>query len=221
MKAQGKTAILIVDDHPILRRGLTALIESEPNLSVCGEASSCEEALRAIDETEPDLAIVDLGLRESDGLDLIKKIKTNHPGILTLVLSMHNESVYAERSFKAGARGYVTKQELDDTVLIAIGSLLDGKMHMSSKMERLFAEKYLIGHTVEDGSPLDVLTDRELEVYRLIGRGEGTRQIAERLKLSVKTIESHREHLKAKLTLASGAALVQSAVHWVNTGEAS
>jgi DNA-binding NarL/FixJ family response regulator len=220
-RGDGSKAILIVDDHPMLRRGLRALIESEAGLSVCGEATSCAEALLSIEEKKPDLAIVDLGLEGSDGLELIREIAGRHPEIVTLVLSMHDESVYAERAFKAGARGYVTKEELDETILVAIQRVLEGKMHMSPKMEGRFAEKFLGGGATESGSPLDVLSDRELEVFRLIGRGESTRQIAECLGISVKTVESHRENLKGKLTLESGAALVRSAVLWVDTGEAS
>jgi DNA-binding NarL/FixJ family response regulator len=216
-----KSAILIVDDHPLLRRGLSALIESDPDLSVCGQATSSRSALEAIGRVPTDLAIVDLGLEGSDGLELIKEIKRQHPKVLTLVLSMHDESVYAERSFKAGARGYLTKQELDETVLVAIHRMLDGHRHMSPKMQARFAERYLGGRTVVDGSPLDALSDRELEVFRLIGGGLSTREIAVRLSRSIKTIESHREHIKNKLTLVSGEALVQRAVLWVDTGEAS
>ena len=193
-----KTAILIVDDHPMLRRGLAALIESEP-----------------------DLAVIDLGLEGSDGLDLVKEIKALHPKVLTMVLSMHDESLYAERTIQAGARGYVTKQQLDDTVLIAIRRLLNGEMYMSEKIGERFAQKFLAGRTLEKDSPLAVLIDRELEVFRLIGQGQGTRLIAQRLHLSIKTIESHREHLKQKLTLQSGAELVRRAIHWIETGRTS
>ena len=214
-------AILIVDDHPMLRRGLAALIEGEPDLAVCGQAASCRDALRIIRQDKPDLAIVDLGLEGSDGLELIKEIKASHPQVLTLVLSMHDESLYAERAINAGARGYATQQQLDDTVLVAIRRVLDGGVYLSKKMSTRFAEKYLAGGSLEDDSPLAVLSDRELEVFRLIGQGRSTREIAERLHLSPKTIESHREHLKHKLTLHTAAALVRRATHWVDTGEAS
>jgi DNA-binding NarL/FixJ family response regulator len=214
-------AILIVDDHPMLRRGLAALIEGEPDLAVCGQAASCEDALRIIGQGKPDLAIVDLGLEGSDGLELIKAIKASHPEVMTMVLSMHDESLYAERAINAGARGYVTKQQLDDTILVAIRRVLDGGIYLSKKMSARFAEKYLAGGSLKDDSPLAVLSDRELEVFRLIGQGGSTREIAERLNLSPKTIESHREHLKQKLTLHTAAALVRRATHWVDTGEAS
>jgi DNA-binding NarL/FixJ family response regulator len=197
------------------------LIESEPDLAVCGEASTCQAALQAIRQSKPDLVIVDLGLEGCDGLDLIKDMKLHHPRTPALVLSMHDESLYAERALRAGARGYVTKQQLDDTVLIAIRRLLNGEMYMSEKMGARFAEKFLGGRTLEKDSPLAVLTDRELEVFRLIGQGQGTRRIAQRLHLSIKTIESHREHIKQKLTIESGAALARRATLWVETGRIS
>jgi DNA-binding NarL/FixJ family response regulator len=216
-----KKAIFIVDDHPMLRRGLTSLIESEPDLAVCGEASTCQAARQGIRQSKPDLVIVDLGLEGCDGLEVVKDIKVRYPKIPALVLSMHDESLYAERALRAGARGYVTKQQLDGTVLIAIRRLLEGETYMSEKIGARFAKKFLGGRTLEKDSPLAVLTDRELEVFRLIGHGQGTRQIAQRLHLSVKTIESHREHIKQKLTLKSGAELVRRAIHWVETGQTS
>lgn len=217
---QTKRAILIVDDHPMLRRGLAALISGEPDLSVCGQAASSEEALRAIGQAKPDLVIIDLGLEGSDGLDLVKQIKAMDREILTMVLSMHDESLYAERAMQAGARGYLTKLQLDDTVLLAIRRVLDGGIYLSEKMSARLAAKYLAGRAVKDGSPLAALSDRELEVLRLIGQGQGTREIAARLHLSPKTIESHRERLKQKLALESGSALIRRATHWVDTGEA-
>ncbi len=216
-----KRSILIVDDHPMLRRGLIALIENEPDLAVCGEASTCPATLDAMKNSKPDLVIVDLGLEGCNGLDLIKELKSHHPGTPALVLSMHDESLYAERACRAGARGYVSKQQLDDTVLIAIRRLLKGEMYLSEKMAALYAEKFLGGRTVQENAPLAVLTDRELEVFRLIGQGQTTRQIAKRLHLSIKTIESYREHIKQKLTIPSGSELVQRATHWVETGEIS
>ena len=214
----GRTArksILIVDDHPVLRRGLAALIESEPDLAVCGEAATCLEALEAIRESRPDLVIVDLELGQGDGLDLIKQMKSRHPEVPALVLSMHDETVYAERSLRAGARGYVTKQQLDATVLVAMRGLLEGGTYMSPKLEARLAAKYVDGGALETSSPLEALSDRELQVFRLIGRGRTTRQIAETLNLSVKTIESHRAHIKSKLTLESSAELSQRATQWV------
>lgn len=215
-----RKAILIVDDHPLLRRGLAALIESEPDLAVCGEAATCAAALEAVGESQPDLVIVDLVLESNDGLDLVKKMKARHPEIPALVLSMHDEAVYAERALRAGARGYVTKQRLDDTVLVAIRRLLDGETHMSDTLQARLAAKFVGGRTRDADSPLDALSDRELQVFRLIGHGRSTRQIAETLDLSVKTIESHREHIKQKLGLESAAELAHRATQWVETGRA-
>jgi DNA-binding NarL/FixJ family response regulator len=210
--------ILIIDDHPVLRRGLAALIESEPGLAVCGEAATCRAALDAIGTNQPDLVIVDLVLAGCDGLDLIKDMKMRHPQIPALVLSMHDEAVYAERSLRAGARGYITKQELDDTLLTAIHRLLDGEMFMSRKLEVRLAAKFVTGRTLDTSSALNALSDRELQVFRLIGQGRSTRQIAETLHLSIKTIESHREHIKQKLSIESSAELAQRATQWVETG---
>jgi DNA-binding NarL/FixJ family response regulator len=210
-------AILIVDDHPMLRRGLAALIDNEPDLAVCGEAATGAEALTAIRESQPDLVTVDLALEESDGLDLVKELKKRHPEIPVLVISMHDEKVYAERSLRAGARGYVTKQQLDETVLVAIRRLLDGETYLSDKLETRLAAKFVDGRTLETDSPLEALSDRELQVFGLIGRGRTTRQIADTLRLSIKTIETHREHVKSKLALESSAALAQRAAQWVET----
>ena len=213
-----KKAILIVDDHPVLRRGLAGLIESEPDLAVCGEAANCGAALDAIQETEPDLVIVDLALGGRNGLDLVKDMQRHHPKIPALVLSMHDEAVYAERSLRAGARGYITKQQLDETVLVAIRRLLDGETYMSDKLQQRLAAKFVAGRTLATDSPLDALSNRELQVFRLIGQGRSTRQIAETLSLSIKTIESHREHIKQKLVLESSAELAQRATQWVESG---
>ncbi len=210
-----RRSILIVDDHPMLRRGLAALIETAPGLTVRGEAASRTAALDAIRASTPDLVIVDLMLGDSHGLDLVKDLKTRHPQIPALVLSMHDEALYAERSLRAGACGYVTKQELDDTLLTAIQRVLAGEIYMSGKLQARLAARLVAGPTLETRSTFDGLSDRELEVLRLIGQGRGTRQIAEALHLSIKTIESHREHLKQKLRLASGAELAQRATQWV------
>jgi DNA-binding NarL/FixJ family response regulator len=214
----GKKAILIVDDHPVLRRGLAAMIDSEPDLAVCAEADSCRAALKVIREISPDLVIVDLALGDDDGLTLLKYMKSHHEGIPALVLSMHDESLYAERCLRAGARGYVTKQQLDDTVLVAIRSLLEGDTYMSDALRSRLAAKFAGGQTLETSSPLAALSDRQLQVFRLIGQGQTTRQIAESLGLSVKTIESHREQIKHKLTLETSAELSRRATQWVETG---
>jgi len=211
-------AILIVDDHPIIRRGLTALIESEPDLAVCGEATTCEAALKVVRACRPDLVLVDLELDACHGLDLIKTMRTRHPKVPALVLSMHDESVYAERSLRAGALGYVTKQQLDETLLLAMRRTLGGETFISDKLEARLAMKYLGGQTLEADATLEALSDRQLQVFRFIGDGHGTRQIAKTLALSVKTIESHLEHIKQKLVLASSVELAQRATQWVEAG---
>jgi len=211
--------ICIVDDHPVLRRGLSALIDSEPDLVVVGEADNSKAALEALQETRPDLAIVDLVLQGGDGLDLVKQIKALHPAIPTLVLSMHDEATYAVRSLRAGARGYVNKQQLDDTVLLAIRKILSGDTYMSAQVESLLAARYIGGRTLDTDGPVAALSDRQLQVFRLIGEGRTTRQIAETLSLSIKTVESHRENIKNKLTIESSAELAERAVQWVATGQ--
>lgn len=212
--------IVVVDDHPVLRLGLITLIESEPDLVVRAAVATSQAALMAIRESHPDLVIVDLILGDGDGLDLVKQIKVRHPRIPSLVLSMHDESIYAARALSAGARGYVTKQQLDETVLIAIRRVLSGETYMSDALERRLAGKYLGGRTLETDSPLHLLSDRELQVFRLIGEGRTTRRVAETLARSVKTIESHLEHIKNKLDLESGAELARCAAQWVETGDA-
>lgn len=213
--------ILIVDDHALLRRGLASLIETEQDLVVCAEADTRQGGLDAIATSKPDLVIADLSLKDSDGLEMIKDIKQRFPGLPVLALSMHEEIIYAERALRAGARGYVTKQELGDTVLTAIRRVLVGEIHTSEAMSRKFVQKFMGGGTLEQGSGLERLSDRELEVFKLIGQGKSTRAIAQSLRLSVKTIESHREHLKAKLQVASGTDLVRRATLWVETGRIS
>lgn len=210
-----KKSILIVDDHPILRRGLNFLIESEPDLAVCGEATTHQAGLKAIQESLPDMVIVDIMLAGSDGLDLVKDMKILHPNTPALVLSMYSEEVYAERALRAGARGYSTKLELDETLLIAIHQVLDGQTYLSPTLKLRLAKKYIDGHNLETDGSLATLSDRQLQVFRLIGQGQTTRQIAENIHLSIKTIESHREQIKNKLSIESTAQLAQRATQWV------
>jgi DNA-binding NarL/FixJ family response regulator len=210
--------ILLVDDHALFRRGLKALIESEPGWMVCAEAASHHEALALIPGSNLDLVITDLSLQDSDGLDLIKEIKRLYPDLPVLALSMHDETIHAERALRAGACGYVSKQEIDDTVLCAIRSLLAGGTHASEALYRHLSRKFMAGGKLGKDPGLELLSNRELEVFRLIGGGRSTREIALSLGLSVKTIEAHREHLKAKLNLSSGAALGRCAILWLETG---
>jgi DNA-binding NarL/FixJ family response regulator len=213
--------ILIVDDHPLVRRGLTALIESEPGLAVVAEAGSCRAALEALDRVRPDLVIVDLALGAEDGLELVKKIRLRQAGTPVLVLSMYEESLYAERCLKAGAMGYVSKRQLDEELLGALHALMRGETYLTAELQRSLVEKYAAGHALGSESTPGALSDRELQVFRLLGEGLGTRAIAEHLHLSNKTIESHREHIKTKLGLKSSAELVQRAVQWVEASRRS
>jgi len=206
--------ILIVDDHPVLRRGLGSLIGSEPDMTVMGEAASRTEAINILRESVPDLVIVDLELDGSDGLELLKEIKIRYPALVAMVLSMHDESLYAERCLHAGAAAFISKQQLDDTILVVIRQLLNGEVFVSAKQKSLFTSGFSPGRHSNLGSPLDVLSDRELQVFRLIGQGERTRDIAGKLSLSHKTIESHREHIKHKLRIESAAQLLRHATHW-------
>ena len=212
-------SVMIVDDHPVLRCGLAALIEAESDLAVCGQAASGHEALRMIPEIRPDIVIVDLELGGMHGLDLVKSMQSQHPQIPALVLTMHDETVYAERSLRAGAKGYLSKSALDATVLLAIRCILQGETYMSDKLKEQLATKFVGRGVPTSDSPLDVLTDRELQVFRLIGKGLTTREIAATLFLSVKTVESHVEHIKRKLALDSAAALARRAYRWVENGD--
>jgi DNA-binding NarL/FixJ family response regulator len=208
--ASRQARILVVDDHPLVRAGFKALIDSEPDLLVCAEAATCAQALALAEQAAPDLAVVDLSLLEGSGLDLIKRMHARFPGVRLLVCSMHDESVFAERTLKAGARGYIGKQEATDHVVEAIRKVLSGEVYLSPAM----TQRMLIG--LADGQPASPrdLTDRELEVLTLIGRGLGTGQVAEQLHLSVKTVENHREKIKRKLKLASAGELARYAIQW-------
>ncbi|HUG66498.1 MAG TPA: response regulator transcription factor [Pirellulaceae bacterium] len=214
-KSPAAKRILIVDDHPIVRRGIADLVSDEPDLEVCGQAADAAEALECVRQTRPDVVICDLTLSGIHGLELIKRLRTRDPEIKVLVASMHDESVYAERVLKAGGMGYINKQETIDKLVIAIHAVLAGNVFLSEKMtERLLRRR--VGNQLDSGtSPIESLTDRELEVFRLLGDGQTTKQIAQFLKLSVKTIESHRENIKSKLGLANAAELTRHAVEFV------
>lgn len=209
--------ILIVDDHPIVRHGLKKVFEQEADLTVCGEAEDVTTALKELEEKKPDLMVVDLSLKNSNGLDIIKSVKTKND-IPIIVLSIHDETIYAERVLRAGAKGYVMKQEAADQLLIAIRKVLAGEIFVSEKMSKYLLQKYIDGGAMADFvSPVSKLSDREIEIYRLIGEGRSTRQIAEALTLSIKTVESHRAHIKQKLRLKTGTELVHNAVQWVQS----
>jgi DNA-binding NarL/FixJ family response regulator len=211
-----KTKIIIVDDHPIIRKGLSDLINQEKDLAVCGQAEDAHEGLQAIKTLNPDMVVVDISLKETSGIELIKDIKTQYPNLSVLALSMHDESLYAERALRAGAKGYIMKAEATEKVITAIHKVLSGELYVSDRMAAKLVRK-LVGSGPEIGaSPIDRLSDRELEVFLLLGRGQGTREIAEKLHLSIKTIETYRAHIKDKLDLAGAAELLQYAIQWVS-----
>jgi DNA-binding NarL/FixJ family response regulator len=209
-----KKTVFVVDDHPIVRQGLTLLIQQESDLAVCGEAEEMHSALPAILAAGPDILIVDISLNGPDGLELLKNIRIRCPRLPVLILSMHDESVYAERALRAGANGYIMKQEATEKVLVALRRILSGEIYVSARIANNMLQHYVHGASPTGHSLLAGLTDRELEVFRLIGEGHGTRQIAEFLHLSVKTVESYQAHIKEKLSLRSARELVQHAVQW-------
>lgn len=216
-KTSAKTKILIVDDHAVLRRGMRRLIAEEPDLAVCGEASDGPEALKLLSSEEPDAAIVDLGLEGMGGLDLIKNMKYRRPGLLVLVVSMFEESAYAERALRAGARGYVMKKESAEKIVTALRRVLSGKVYLSERMSDRMLGRLAEGKPLEPGSPVDKLSDRELEIFRRIGQGHKTSEIADELSLSVKTVETYREQIKQKLLLENASELIRYAIEWVRS----
>ena len=212
--APRKKTVFVVDDHPIVRQGLALLINQETDLTVCGEAEEMHSALSAIQAVRPDILIVDISLNGPDGLELLKNIRLGAPRLPVLILSMHDESIYAERALRAGANGYIMKQEATEKVLVALRRILSGEIYVSDRIANSMLRHYVRGVNPSEHSSISDLTDRELEVFRLIGEGHGTRQIAETLHLSVKTVESYQAHIKEKLSLRSARELVQHAVQW-------
>jgi DNA-binding NarL/FixJ family response regulator len=215
---RNRVRILVVDDHPLVRERLKEVIEQEPDLSVCGEAADHLGALEVVASTQPTLVILDLMLRDSSGLDLLKDLHNKYPEIAVLVLSMHEESLYAERSIRAGARGYINKQEATKNVLKAIRTVLSGHIYLSeARMAELTAQ--MAGRPrAQAGLGVDSLTDRELLVFEFLGRGLGTREISARLHLDVRTVETYRARIKRKLNLEDASQLLQHAIRWVESG---
>ncbi|GIV59592.1 MAG: DNA-binding response regulator [Rhodothermaceae bacterium] len=207
--------ILIVDDHPLMRKGLALSIESETDLKVVAQAADAEEALAALETHDPDMAVVDISLPGMSGLELIKHMLALKPGLKVLVVSRHDESLYAERAIRAGARGYVMKLEAGEVIVQAVRRVLNGGIYVSEEVNERLLMGIAAGREMLAKSPLEVLSDRELEVFELTGRGLGTREIAERLHLSIKTVESYRARIKNKLNLNTAAELMQHAVQWV------
>jgi len=207
---------MLVDDHPLLRHGIAELVNGEANLEVCGEAGNMQDAFTLAGKLEPDLVIIDVSLDGNNGIELMKNLSTRYSSMPLLAYSMHDESIYAERALRAGAKGYVMKQASADVLLGAIQQVLSGKMYLSKQMsEHLLGKLVGAGTSAAPvGSPIEKLSDRELEVLQHMGQGLGTSQIADKLCLSVKTIETYREHLKDKLNLTSGQSLLRYAIEW-------
>ncbi|MGE5243041.1 MAG: response regulator [Betaproteobacteria bacterium] len=204
--------ILVVDDHPIVRLGIRQMIAAEPQLTICGEADSVQAALQLV-KSKPDLAIVDLSLKDGSGLDLIRLLREAAPDMRVLVLSMHDEALFAERALRAGASGYIMKQEAVDGLIHAIREVLAGRLFVSRHMSQRLLER--LGRTASmTGDSLSSLTDRELEVFEMIGRGLSTAAIADRLRVSTKTIETYRSNMKAKLGLKDATELIRFATTW-------
>jgi len=209
-----KKAVLVVDDHPLMRQGLALLINQQQDMQVCGEAEEAQAAMHAIAHLHPDIMILDISLTGPDGLELLKNIRATSPDLPVLILSMHDEAIYAERALRAGANGYIMKQEATEKVLIAVRRILNGEVYLSECMSNKMLQQYIGGAPRMIQSRIASLSDRELEVFRMIGEGRATREIAEDLHLSVKTVETYQAHIKEKLALRSGRELIQHAIQW-------
>jgi DNA-binding NarL/FixJ family response regulator len=209
-----KLKVLIVDDHPIFRMGMAELLNQEADLEVCGLAEDIASARKALIAHEPDLAIVDITLAGDNGLDLVKEISAGPRPLPILVLSMHDESVWAERAIRAGARGYIMKREASETVIAALRNIVAGRIHVSENMMALMLDKFHVRPGSSGAPTIDLLTDRELEVFRLIGAGLATREVAARMNLSIKTIGTYRDRIKQKLCIKTSAELSRRAVLW-------
>jgi DNA-binding NarL/FixJ family response regulator len=209
-----KVDIFLVDDHPLVREWLTNLIHQQPDLIVCGEAEDAPHALQAIAALKPDVAIVDISLKQGSGIELIKDLKALDPSLAIIVLSMHDERLYAERALRAGARGYIMKRETAKKIIMAIRQMLTGKIYMSESLAAIFAEKFVDGRLLTSGSLVEQLSDRELEVFQLLGKGYETRQVAQMMTVSMKTVQAHCAHIKEKLKLTNAAELLREAVRW-------
>ncbi len=203
-----------MDDHPLVREWLTNLIHQQPDLIVCGESEDVPRALQKISAIKPDVAIVDISIKHGSGIELIKSLKALHPDVATIVLSMHDEKLYAERALRAGARGYVMKSETAKKVIMVIRQVLAGKIYMSESIAAVFAEKFVDGRLAASGSLVEQLSDRELETFQLLGKGYETRQVAEIMNVSMKTVQAHCAHIKEKLKLTNAAELLREAVRW-------
>jgi DNA-binding NarL/FixJ family response regulator len=212
--AKAQKRVLIVDDHPITRYGLTQLINHEPDLMVCGDAESAAQALAAIVSARPDLVLADITMPGRSGLEFIKDMRAQHPGVAVLVMSMHDENIYAERVLRAGGRGYIMKNEGGEKLLEAIRQVLQGQVYVSKNMSAALLEVFTPHRSNVGEATPGALSDREFEVFQLIGEGLSSRQIGQRLSVSVKTIGTHRQHIKQKLNVQTGPELIRQAVRW-------
>lgn len=206
--------IYVVDDHPLVRESLANLIGQQLDLTICGEAESAKEAMQGIAELKPDLAIVDISLKDSFGIELIKDLRTAHPEVILLVLSMHDESLYAERVLRLGAMGYIMKQEATKKVIEGIRRVLEGKIFVSENFTQTMAAHFLCGKTPGNQSPVEQFTDRELEIFELLGQGFRSTQIAKTLKVSTKTVHAHCARMREKLNVTSSRELLREAFRW-------
>ncbi|MFU8861969.1 MAG: response regulator [Cyclonatronaceae bacterium] len=209
------TKIYLVDDHPLMRKGIAMTLDLEMDFEVCGQAESAEEAISDIPVKKPDIVVVDISLPGMNGIELIKHLKALNPDLLMLVVSRHDEDMYAERAIKAGARGYLMKMEAGDVIVNAIRRILKGQIYLSEEINNKLLMGMMSGGQVGRSSPLEILSDRELEVFELIGNGSTTREIAERMHVSIKTVESYRTRIKIKLDISTGNELIKQAVQWV------
>jgi DNA-binding NarL/FixJ family response regulator len=206
--------VLIVDDHPIVRQGLRRVMENEDDLMVCGEAESVRDARAAVKELNPDVMVADVSLKQGDGIELVRDVRAHHPHLPILVLSMHDETIYAERMLAAGANGYIMKQAASEQFLVAIRRVIDGGIYVSESIGNKMIQKFAAGGAYLSANPIDRLSNRELQILHMIGKGMSTRETAQSLNLSIKTVESHRQRIKRKLNLSTGTQLVQYAVNW-------
>jgi len=214
---ENKKRVFIVDDHPIVRDGLITIINHEKDLAVCGEADEPQEALKAISELRPDVVIVDITLKNSDGIELTKSLKARYPTLPVIVLSIHDELTYAERALRAGARGYLMKEVVSDKITAAIRTVLTGEIYVSNTMAKKMLRKLAGGKADTIIAPTDSLSDRELEIFRLIGQGYKPSKIAQSMHLSIKTVETYRSRIKEKLNLADADELLRYAIQWVSS----
>ncbi|MBI5511050.1 MAG: response regulator transcription factor [Deltaproteobacteria bacterium] len=221
-RAKARTAkVLVVDDHPVLRQGLAALIDHTPDLRVCAQTQDAPGAIAAVRATKPDVVVLDLSLEGGSGLDLLGCLKTTHPELPVLVLSTHDESLYAERALRAGARGYIMKERPIPELMAAIHLVLAGEVYLSDKMSSRLVRRAVRGEPIESASSVAALSNRELEVFELVGKGYDANEIASRLHLSIKTVHAHRENIKRKLNLGSGTELHQQAFMWIQSEPAA